>query len=190
MGRLASLIAFTRASAGDSNTSDVKVDRGGNDNRTPQHFSPPGDDSFPLPGDYVHLGSQAGTGRDSAIGYVDPKNSQKSNSGDKRIYARNSSSGEQIVEIWLKNDGAAEINNDVGMFVVRPDGSIKGSNSNGNFELQSGGDFVVNNVTIKANGDVIMPNSLMLNGKEIDGHNHSQGNDSGGNAEQDTGPNN
>lgn len=190
MGRIARLISFVRATVGDTKTSDVTVDRGGKDNRTPQHFSAPGDDSFPLPEDYVHLEGQAGTGRDSALGYLDPKNEQKATAGDKRIYARDPATGDQVVEVWLKSDGTAEMRNDVGIFVIRPDGSMRGSNPNGSFELEVDGDFVVNGVTIKPNGNVIMPNSLLLNGKEIDGHDHSQGNDSDGNTEQDTGPNN
>lgn len=190
MGRIARLISFVRATVGDTKTSDVKVDRGGKDNRTSQHFSAPGDDSFPLPGDYVQLEDQAGTGRDSAVGYLDPKNEQKATAGDKRIYARDPNTGDPVVEVWLKSDGSATTSNSNGAFALNADGSQKGQNSSGSFELKANGDFVVNGVTIKPNGNVIMPNSLVLNGKEIDGHNHSQANDSGGNTEQDTGPNN
>lgn len=206
MGRIGQLISFVRATVGTAKTSDVKVDRGGGDNRTAQHFSDPGDDSFPLPGDYPALLDQAGTGRDSAVGWVDPKNLQKSTAGDKRIYARDAN-GDEIVQLWLKSDGTAELSNANGSVVLRPDGgtvtttplstfdtaadgSIAGTNGNGNFELQAAGDFVVNGVTIAANGAVTIPASLTLASKEIAGHDHSQANDSGGNTEADTGPNN
>lgn len=172
MGRIGQLISFVRATVGTTKTSDVKVDRGGGDIRTAQHFSDPGDDSFPLPGDFPALLDQAGTGRDSAVGWVDPKNLQKSTAGDKRIYARNAS-GVQVVELWLKSDGSATLSNALGALVLQPNG-----------------DIVINGVTIAANGDVTIPNSLTLDGKEIAGHGHPQANDSGGNSEADTGPNN
>ena len=69
--------------------------------------------------------------------------------------------------IWLKNTG-----------------DIFTENSNGLYKLLANGDINLNGVIIKPNGDVIMPNSLVLNGKG-----HSQANDSGGNTEQDTGGN-
>jgi len=74
--------------------------------------------------------------------------------------------------VWLKNTG-----------------DIFNVNSNGFFKLLANGDIDLNGVIIKPNGNVIMPNSLVLNSKEIDGHSHPQANDSGGNAEQDTGGN-
>tara|TARA_R110002153_G_C13332612_1_gene498605 strand:- start:23772 stop:24341 length:570 start_codon:yes stop_codon:yes gene_type:complete len=189
VGRVARLISFVRATSGTAKTSDVTVDRGGQDNRTPQHFSDPGDDSFPLPTDFTHLEGQAGTGRDSVVGYVDPKNLQKSTSGDKRIYARDAS-GDQVVEVWLKSTGDAVTENGSGSVELKADGSITGTNSAGSFSLQAGGNFVVNGVIIDASGNVTIPTSLTLNGKELADHSHSQGIDSGGNTEQDTGTNN
>jgi len=205
VGRIGKLLSFVRAVVGTTKTSDVKFDRGGGDIRTAQHFSDPGDDSFPLPGDFLAILEQAGTGRDSSVGSVDPKNLQKSIAGDKRVYARDAN-GDQIVELWLHNDGSASLSNangsvllrvDGGVLTTTPlstfdadaDGSIAGTNGNGDFELQAGGDFVVNGVTIAANGDVTIPNSLTLATKEIADHNHAQANDSGGNTEQDTGVN-
>ena len=75
--------------------------------------------------------------------------------------------------IWLKNTG-----------------DIVSQNSNGALELKTNGDIDLNGVIIKPSGDVIMPNSLLLNGKEIDDHNHSQGVDSASDTQQDTGGNN
>jgi len=187
VGRIGKLISFVRAVVGTTKTSDVKFDRGGGDNRTAQHFSDPGDDSVPLPGDFSAILEQAGTGRDSAVGYVDPKNLQKSQAGDKRIYARDAN-GAQIVEVWLQNDGTATVQNATGSVVLAPDGSITGTNPNGSFALQAGGDFVVNGVTIAANGDVTIPTSLSLAGKEIAGHDHAI--NSGSSSPGPTGPNN
>lgn len=190
MGRIGRLLSFVRVVLRETKASDVQVDRGGADNRTPQHFSDVGDDSFPLPGDYVATVGQAGTGRDSAVGYIDPKNQQKATAGDKRIYARDPETGDEVVEVWLKSTGEAEVRNDTGIFVVRADGSIRGSNPSGNFELQAGGDFVVNGVTIAVDGTITTPTavnspSVVANGKELAGHTHPAGSPPGN-----TGPNN
>jgi hypothetical protein len=215
MGRIGQLISFVRALVGETKVSDVKVDRGGGDNRTPQHFSAPGDDAFPLPGDFVAIIDQAGTGRDSAVGYVDPKNLQKATAGDKRIYARDAN-GDQIVELWLKSDGTATLSNANGSVTLRPDGgtvtttplstfdadadgSIAGTNGNGNFELQAGGTFEVNGVTIDPAGNIITPTTLSAAtvaastsmtavGKELVGHDHPI--TGGSSAPGPTGPNN
>lgn len=189
MGRIAKLLSFVRVTRNSAKMSDVKVDPGGGSNITAENFTASGDDSHPLPGDYVALNTREGAGREDVIGYSDPLNEPKALPGDKRIYARDED-GVLIVEIWLKNTGEALISNDNGSVTLSPDGSIKGANGNGSFELQAGGDFLVNGVKIDASGNVTIPTSLTLAGKEIAGHDHSQANDSGGNTEADTGPNN
>lgn len=182
MGRVGRLLSFVRAGAG---VTDVTIDRGGGDARTLQHFSPPGDDSFPLPGDSVQTADQAGTGRSSAVGYGDPVNTPTAQPGDKRIYSRDRATGEAIAEVWAKNTGEVTTANDNGSVTLAPDGSILGQNASGSFELQTSGDFVVNGVTIAADGSVTIPTSLTLNGKEIAGHDHPAGTPPGN-----TGPNN
>ncbi len=188
MSAVAKLLSFVRSVVVETKNNDVKVDLGGGDLRTLDHFADSGDDSFPLLSDYVQLVPQKGTGRSSAVGYLDPKNLQKSLVGEKRIYARNSD-GVQVAEVWLENTGKVTIQNDLASSVVDSDGSVSCTNSNGSFVLQPDGDFVVNGVTIKANGDVVMPNSLVLNGREIHDHGHPQANDSAGNTEANTGGN-
>ena len=188
MGRIATILSFVRAVANGAKVSDVKVDPGGGAIITAQHFSAPGDDSHPLTTDYVATLDVERTGSEAAVGYVDPLNTPKALEGDKRIYARDPSDGSVIVEVWLKNDGTALTANDNGSFELSPDGSIKGSNDNGSFELQAGGNFVVNGVTIDINGNVTVPTSLMLGGKEIAGHTHAI--TGGSSAPGPTGPNN
>ena len=157
MGSVAALLEFVRALRGESTkVSDVKVDRGGGDNRTLEHFADPGDDSFPLPQDFVAAIDQEGSGRGSAVGYIDPLNEQKAEAGDKRIYARDPATGAQVVEFWLKSDGSAIM-----------------SNASGSAELRANGDFAVNGVIIAADGSVTIPTSLTLAGKEIAGHDHA-----------------
>ena len=69
MGRIAKLLSFVRVVRNGANLSDVKVDPGGGANITAEHFATPGDDSHPMPNDYVALSADSGTGRESAIGY-------------------------------------------------------------------------------------------------------------------------
>jgi len=206
MGRIAKLLSFVRTTRNGANVSDVKVNPGGGGNITAEHFSSPGDDGHPLVTDYVALNTDAGTGREYASGYIDPLNAPVALPGDKRIYGRDSA-GAAVVQVWLKNTGEAVLSNDNGSYTLAPSGTvtietgpvtlvvatggaITGSNGAGVFELQAGGDFVVNGVTIAANGDVTIPTSLTVNSKEMAEHTHSQADDSGGNTEQDTGVNN
>lgn len=188
MGWIAKLKSFRRSQRNGAYVSDAKVDLGGSYSITPEHFSAPGDDSYPLPGDYVASVPVEQTGRAVAVGYLDPANAPQAAVGEKRIYSRNSD-GDVVAEVWLLNTGEVRVVNENGQVTLGPDGSILGDNGLGTFELEAGGDFVVNGVTIAANGDVTIPNSLTLNGKEIAEHTHSQGNDSDGDSQQDTGPN-
>lgn len=171
MGRIAKLLSFVRLTRNDAKVSDVKVDPGGGPNITAEHFADAGDDSHPLTTDYVALNTDSGSGRESAIGYLDPINAPKAQPGDKRIYGRDADTGEVVVEVWLKNDGTAIVSNDNGSVTLRPDGgavittpestfdaaadgSITGDNDGGSFQLQAGGDFLVNGVTIDTSGNI------------------------------------
>jgi len=171
VGRIAKILSFIRVQRNGAKISDVKADPGGGANITAEHFSAPGDDSQPMPGDYVALNADSGSGRESALGYLDPLNPPVALKGDKRIYARDAD-GAVIVEVWLKNTGEATTKNGSGSVTLGPTGSILGTNNNGSFELQAAGDFLVNGVRIDINGAVTIPDSLTLDGKEIAGHDH------------------
>lgn len=176
MGRLGKLLSFLRTTRNGSNVSDAKVDTGGGFNLTLEHFSPAGEDAHPLPGDYVAILPIQATGRGVAVAYADPNNEQTAQPGEKRIYARDSS-GAFVVELWLKADGSAVLTNGFGTVTLSADGAISGSNSNGSFELESGGDFVVNGVTIDTDGNITSPTSvsapsIVADGKELAGHDH------------------
>lgn len=181
MGRIARVISFLRGERNGAKVSDVKTDAGGGANVTAEHFQPAGDDAFPLDSDYVIINPVAGTGREVVTGYLDPLNAPKANAGDKRIYARDASDGSVVVEVWLKNDGTAIVSNSNGSFTLSPDGSIKGLNGAGVFELEVGGDFVANGAKMTTSGDVVT-----ASGVSLDNHPHAQPNDSGGNTEQPT----
>jgi hypothetical protein len=132
VGRLAKLLSFTRVTRNGAEASDAKVDPGGGANLTVEHFAGAGDDSYPLPGDYGILSRILSTGRDVIVGYLDPKNQQKANAGDRRIYSRDSS-GDEIAQVWLKNNGDIIIENDTATVTVAASGSIKGDNGSGSF---------------------------------------------------------
>jgi len=104
---IAKLLSFARAKVGDTHVSDVKCDPGGGANVTAQHFGPAGDDSHPLPGDFVGLAPGPGSGREQVTGYIDGSSAPKAEAGEKRIYSRDAD-GKVVAEAWLKKDGGLE----------------------------------------------------------------------------------
>ncbi len=173
MGLVARVLSFVRTVRNGAQVSDVKSDPGGGPNITAEHFAPPGDDAHPLDTDYSYAGPTPQRGRFASLGYVDPINAAQAAAGEKRIYSRDPADGMAVAAVWLKATGEIISGNAAADVTISPDGSILGRNDNGSFELQAGGDFVVNGVTIAANGDVTVPNSLVLAGKEIAGHDHN-----------------
>ncbi len=181
---LGKLLSFIRTLKNGAKLSDVKFDPGGGPNVTAEHFSAPGDDSHPLPGDYVIGVSIQRSGGSAVVGYLDPKNGQKAAAGDKRIYARNSA-GAGIVELWLKNDGTAALENASGSVTLSPNGDITVDGAaitiNGD-SITVNGPTNINGATIPLNGEVITAAGL-----NVDDHVHSQPEDSNGDTEADTG---
>lgn len=165
MGRIARVLNFITTTRNGARIRESEVNPGGGANVTAPHFSSIGDDSHPLPGDYEALVPDSGSGRENGVGYLDPKNQHKAGPGEVRRYAR-ASNGEQVVEVWLKNDGSAIIENENGRFTLHPDG-----------------EFNINGARITPSGDVITAQGASLNN-----HYHTQGADSDGDAEQDTSP--
>ncbi len=108
MGLIAKLLSFVRTKADGAHVSDVKIDPGGEANLTAQHFACPGDDSHPLPGDYVASSPSTGSGTEQITGYIDPANAGQAGPGEKRIYSRDSS-GTVVAVVWLRDDGTIEI---------------------------------------------------------------------------------
>ena len=175
--RIAKVLSFVRTTSNDAKVNDVEVDIGGGDNSTGQHFSAPGDDSFPLKTDYAIVSDVARSGSKVAHGYLDPLSTPKALEGDKRIYARNPADGSPVNEVWLKNDGSVLVSNDNGSVLLRADGgsivttpestfdcaasgSIKGANASGAFELQVGGTMDINGATIDTSGNIVSPGTI------------------------------
>jgi len=212
MGRLSGVIgklfSFVRVIRNEAKLSDVKIDVGGGDILTAEYTHPSGDDSFPLPDDYVSAVRIPRSGRILILGFVESDAQQKALKGDKRIYARNENR-EEMIELWLKSDGTATLNNANGSFTLSPDGkfvttnpngtytlnadgSHKGENANGNFQLLANGTMDINTATIDPGGNIIATSvsapSIKVNGKELDGHDHEI--EDGSSAPGPTGPNN
>lgn len=125
MGFLGAVIAFERATVDGAQAPEVRVDRDGDEVATGHHFSAPGDDSPPLPGDLAYLGDDAGAGSAQAVGYQDPATPGTAAPGERRLYAR-SAPGVVAVELWLKGDGTLVASNASGAVVeLGPDGSVK-----------------------------------------------------------------
>lgn len=178
-GVIGKLLSFTRTTSNEAKVSDVKVNVGGGENGdilTAQLTHPSGEDSVPLVDDYVTLLRIPRSGRVLVVGFTETDANQTAQAGEKRIYARDSDRLE-VVELWLKNDGTATLNNENGSFVLSPDGSMKGTNPNGNFELRANGShrtensngFIellangtvnINGTTINPTGDVLSPTSV------------------------------
>jgi hypothetical protein len=172
MGLVAKILQFTRKIKNGAKVTDVTVNDYGSANITAAHFSSAGDDSYPLNTDYAFLVDSAQNGRKVALGYIDPINDPVTNYGEKRIYGR-TTGGEVSAEVLLKNNGQIDIKNDLISAVFNQDGSLTVNNGSGSLIMLSNGDVNINGVVISSSGDVSMPNSLVLDGKEINGHDHN-----------------
>lgn len=215
-GLIAKLLSFTRVSRNDAKISDVKLDPGGEANITAQHFADSGDDSHPLPTDFVHGAKVRGSWRWVAAGYVDPLNEPKAQAGEKRIYGRDSS-GTAVNEVWLKNDGSILISNDNGSCLLDSAGTIKSENTNGSILLDSSGLIESANTIAKfslaptgsikgenaggafelaISGDFLINGAKITSsgdfvdssGKTLSSHTHKQGDDDAGDIQVDVDP--
>jgi hypothetical protein len=190
------VLSFARETRDGIKVSTVKGNPGAGANLTFDNYATPGDDSIPLPGDDLCAVNGPKTGTYKAVGYLDPQNEQKSSPGEARKYGRDSS-GVEVSNVWLKNDGSVTLSNDEGSAVLQADGSfiittpiaifsvmasggIKGENGSGFFELLPSGDFVANNFTSPVSGntsstDGFTAPSMVVNGKELAEHTHLAG---------------
>lgn len=169
IGRLLSY-AFTQTGA------DIKLDPGGGENRTAEHFQPANMASRPLPEDYVVTVPVPGAGRVAVVAFVDPGAPDDLAPGDAMLYARDSN-GARSVSVRLDSDG-----------------TLTAQNGGGSLTLEASGNVIINGVTIDTNGNITAPgdgvfqgSTLSVAGKNVNGHTHPQANDSGGNVEQPVG---
>jgi hypothetical protein len=147
-GFVAWVKSWTRETDTDDNSIEVIADLGGGDTATLDHYTPAGIDAPPVVGDLLSGTESVGTGEYFATGYVDPKNEGIAESGDIRLYARDSD-GNPIAEIHVMNSGDVELSGPVATVILRADGTIHCSNESGNFELAVSGIFTANgNLTV------------------------------------------
>jgi len=123
----------------------IKVDLGGGNILTADYYLPPGEDSKPLKIDNIGLMPTQRKGGLLVVGFIDLQNEPKSEDGEKRFYSRQSD-GQEVAEIYLKKTGEIILKNNNLELNCSSDGSIKGSNSNGYFELKSNGKFDINGI--------------------------------------------
>lgn len=182
MGFIGFLKKFARVSRNGVDLSEGEIDIGGGDIVTAEHFEDAGSDTHPLVGDYIAAVSIPRSGGKIVVGYFDPAYTPKALPGEKILYAR-SEEGVLVAELWLKNDGTAVLQNDNGSFTLWLDGSMKGENGSGSFELESAGDFLVNTVRIDTQGNItaasVQAPSIIAGTKELAEHLHG-GVDPGG----------
>lgn len=188
MGVIGRLLSFVRAERNGAKLSDAKTQTTGGYVVTAAHASSAGDDSQPLPNDYVLLIEVQQTGRTVTAGYVDTANAGKAAAGEKRLYSR-TTGGAPIAELWLKNEGTVTASNDAVTLTLSPDGAASLSNAAGGITLGADGTVTINGVVITQAGVVTVPSSLTVAGKELADHTHPQAVDSAGDTQQDTGPN-
>lgn len=189
MGLVGRLISFVSGVRNGIGFKESQIDPGGGANITAEHFSDPGDDSHPLPGDFVSAVDIPRAGGSVATGYIDAKNTPKAAAGEKRIYGRDSD-GVIVNEIHLFNTGKLIVKNDKGTMTLEPDGKwtvespvaildihidgrIHGRNaSSGSFLLQADGRFGGSNINgffrldvngdFNANGTLTKPNGDII----------------------------
>lgn len=155
MGIIAKVISFTRVVRSGVHISIVKCNPGGRPKTVPM-YSTPGDDAQPLPIDYCILVPLPGSGQYLCVGFANVKNAGKAAAGEKRIYARNSS-GTQISEVWLKNDGTILVSNGSVNFTIQGDNVTIENPGNilmkpgGNFEVDAGGNVVLKGARVDLN---------------------------------------
>jgi len=125
----------------------VRVDAGGGDDETADHFAPAGDDAPPLAGDIAALSDAPGAGSESAVGYRDDT-TKKSADGEKRIYSRKPD-GSLAAEFWLKGDGTWVMTD-----------LLNGAS----FSSDSDGAVTINGVKIDSDGNIETPGDVDADG--------------------------
>lgn len=123
MGFLADVLSFARETVRGAKAPEVKVDRGGGDTLRAGHFTNPGIDAVPLPGDVAAVEDSSGTGAGQVTGYQDPESAPEASEGEIRIYSR-SAPGVVAAKVWVKKSGEVLITNGTGTLTLKPDGTV------------------------------------------------------------------
>ena len=164
-GFLARVLLFARVVRNGISINEVTVDPGGGPNVTVEQLPAPGDDSPPLPDDYVGAFPSEGSGESLAGGFTDPTNPGTALPGEKRFYARNAAR-EVISEILMRADGSVIIshpNDDAVIQIFAAGLIVLGDIPSGHYVLfdTSSGLMIVNGeLTIDSDGNVITTGTI------------------------------
>ena len=187
-GMISKVLSTRRVTRHGAPVLDVKANNGGRAPITLEHLSPAGDDSAPLPGDYLGGTPTQGTGRGVVSGYVDVRNEGIAEPGEVRRYSRDLDGavqatlhlmGDGTVQIvstptgtsfTIQVDGTITVANPAASVVLNDDGSIRGENGAGYFQLSDAGEFEANGAKITKVGEVINAAGTVLGT-----HTHSTG---------------
>lgn len=154
---------------------EVTAQVGGEEIISAEFFPMPGEDSRPLPGDWVFLVRRPGAGRYVAIGMIDDVLLTTS-AGEKRIYSR-LADGTIVAELKLFNgDVRAELQvyddggSSVAKLEFRQTGQVTLTNDgSGFFQMFANGDVEINGTVFAEGGDIEAPGTIDADG-EITGN--------------------
>lgn len=137
MGRIGTVNKVTSVTDGDESTVDITFDPGGGDDTVGTLFRPPGDDSRPLPGDFVASSSHPGGEGQAVVGFADYVNASVAKDGEVRRYSRDSE-GAVKAELHLKADGELVLKNGAVELTLGASGDVSISVPSGSLSLSVG----------------------------------------------------
>ena len=127
----------------------VTVSAAAGDDISVEHFSPPGIDAPPMPGDFAGTFEGTGNGEFIAAGYIDVKNAGTAEPGDVRIYSRDAN-GAPVAEIKLIGLGDISLESGTTMIEITAEGDVNIANASGSIVLAANGKVSINgsNLTV------------------------------------------
>lgn len=155
MGLIARIKELLRVVRDGESFDEFTSDNGSKGPETSQAFGASGMDAHPLPDDAVVEVECSGI--TCAVAYAQTAHANETEQGEIQVYAR-SSDGARKVRFHFYADGRAKLWNDAGAF-----------------ELEAGGDVVINGVRITTAGAVQAPGEGTFNGVAVSVHTHGPG---------------
>lgn len=141
------VVSTSRSTAEDRTTqvTEVRIDTGGGNIVTGDHFEGASGDSLPVVGDFAVFIDGDGTGTVEIIGYHKGSLVGQAAQGEWREIVRKPD-GTPVLEVWGKGDGRLEINGIIngGAFVLDP----------------ADGSFTINGVKFDRDGNVTAPGEI------------------------------
>ena len=180
MGIVAKVLSFARVQIEGAELEETKGDGDGGAPRIFDHTGPGGDDSPPLPGDFLVSVDVPGSGNSAAVAYADTRNAGLALPGEKRIYGRDEN-GAIVCSIRLRRDGSIEATNAEGSYKLSAAGVLEATvttltigNGAGTMDLAVDGTWTINGLIISPAGEITNAAGIVLGT-----HTHAQDDDSG-----------